>query len=116
MRSPALDLNWMSKIRLRALALALGIAVFTLGVISLTTIPAWPIVGVAVACVAVGLNRIAARLDQPVCLTCGTDISALPTGHHGRVCPTCGAVDQPQVATDASAAHHHADDDHAEHA
>jgi hypothetical protein len=84
----------MSRIRLRALALVLGIALFALGAISLTAIPAWPVVGVAVACAAVVVNRIAARLDHPICLACGHDIAGQPAGEHGVACSNCGAVNQ----------------------
>lgn len=87
-------MNWMSRIRLRTLAVVLGIALFALGAISLTAIPAWPIVGVAVACVAVVVNRIAARLDQPVCLVCGSNIGDQPGGEHGVACAQCGSVNQ----------------------
>lgn len=87
-----MDLNWLHRVRLRALAFAVGIALCALGAISLTTIPAWPIVGVAVAFVAMGINRIASRLDQSVCLACGADLTSQPTGEHGPICPTCGAV------------------------
>lgn len=84
----------MSRIRLRGLALVLGIALFALGAISLTAIPAWPVVGVAVACAAMVVNRIAARLDQPVCLVCGSDIAGQPAGEHGVACSDCGSVNQ----------------------
>lgn len=78
--------------RLRALALVLGIALLALGAISLTAIPAWPVVGVAVAFAAMAVNRAAARLDQPICLSCGHDIAAEPAGEHGVVCSKCGSV------------------------
>ncbi len=94
-----MDLNWLHKVRLRALALAVGIALCALGAISLTTIPVWPIVGVAVAFVAMGINHIAARLDQPVCLSCGADLTSQPTGEHGPICPSCGAVGTPDAST-----------------
>lgn len=85
-------MNWMSRIRLRVLALVVGIALLALGAISLTAIPAWPVVGVAVAFVAMAVNRAAARLDQPICLTCGHDIGGEPAGEHGMVCSKCGSV------------------------
>ena len=46
----------------------------------------------SVAFVAMGINRIASRLDQSVCLACGADLTSQPTGEHGPICPTCGAV------------------------
>lgn len=89
-----LSSRWMRKLRLRALAFIAGLGLAALAMISLTSIPAWPIVGVAVACAAVALNSIAARLDQPTCYSCGTDISKEPIGVHGRICQSCGAINE----------------------
>ncbi len=88
-------MNWMSRIRLRALTYLVAIALFALGVISLTTLPAWPVLGVAVACAVVAVNRLASRLDSPVCLGCGSPIHKRPVGEHGVACADCGAVNQP---------------------
>jgi len=87
-----LSSRWMRKLRLRAMAFLVGVGLAALAMISLTSIPAWPIVGVAVACAAVALNSIAARLDQPTCYSCGTDIGNEPIGVHGRICQSCGAI------------------------
>jgi len=93
---------WMSKIRLRALAYLVAIGLFALGVISLTTVPAWPVVGVAVACAVMAVNRIASRLDSAVCLRCGSAITDRPSGEHGVACGRCGAVNQPEAARTGS--------------
>jgi len=95
-------MDWMLRIRLRALAYLVAIALFALGVISLTTVPAWPVLGVAFACAVVAVNRIAARLDVPVCLQCGTSLDDRAPGEHGIACAQCGAVNQP--ASDDTAA------------
>lgn len=87
-------LAWMRKLRLRALAYVLGLGLATMAMISLTSIPVWPIVGVAVACVAVALNSIGSRLDRPVCYSCGQDIGSEPIGVHGRICPGCGSINE----------------------
>ena len=87
-------MTWMHKVRLRVLWTFVGIALTTLGVISLTTIPAWPIVGVAVATLALAVNSMTSRLRQPICLGCGNDLNGLPRGEHGSICPRCGAVHQ----------------------
>lgn len=89
-------MTWMHKTRLKALAFAMGIALAALGVISLTALPAWPVVGVAVAAVAFSVNRIAARLsvDRAMCFGCGQSIADAPEGEHGSICPGCGSINQ----------------------
>lgn len=91
-------MGWASRIRLRALAYLVGISLFALGVISLTALPAWPIVGVAVACAAVAMNRLGARLEAPVCLRCGAELHHEPASEHGVACADCGAVNAPAGA------------------
>ena len=83
---------WLQRLRLRSLWLLVGVGLTTLGVISLTAIPAWPVVGVAVAALALGLNNIAHRLSQPTCLSCGDSLSDAPRGEHGSICPKCGTI------------------------
>ncbi len=90
-------MDWMSRIRLRALAYLVAIGLFALGIISLTAVPVWPVLGVAVACAVMAVNRIAARLDTPVCLHCGAGLSERAAGEHGVICADCGAVNQPGV-------------------
>lgn len=91
-------MGWASRIRLRALAYVLGISLFALGVISLTALPAWPVVGMAVACAAVAMNRLGARLEAPVCLRCGAELPQEPASEHGVACVDCGAVNAPTGA------------------
>lgn len=85
-------MTWMHKIRLRVLALLLGTALATIATASLTALPVWPVVGVAVAAVALGVNKITARLRQPTCWGCGGDISREPKGGYGTICPDCGSI------------------------
>lgn len=85
---------WMSKIRRRALWIVVGISATALGVISITTIPAWPVLGVAVATVALVLNTLTRSLTKTTCLGCGGDLSTTPSGEHGRVCTACGTLNQ----------------------
>lgn len=89
-----LSSRWMRKLRLRVLAFLTGVGLAALAIVSFTSIPAWPIVGVAVACAAVAINSIASRLDQPICYSCGGDISKEPIGVHGRICRSCGAINE----------------------
>lgn len=85
-------MTWLGKIRLRVLAYVLGIALAVLGVVSLTTIPAWPIVGAAVAVVAMVIHRAGAGLASASCLGCGQSLSQQPEGEHGIICPECGTI------------------------
>jgi len=84
----------MQKIRVRALWIVVGIGLTTLGVISMTALPALPVVGVAVAAVALVLNTMMRDLTTNTCLGCGIDLSDQPAGVHGRICPSCGAVNE----------------------
>ena len=98
-------MSWMSQIRRRALWVVVCMGATALGVIAWTTIPAWPVVGVAVATVAILLNSITARISTSSCLSCGLDLSSQPTGVHGRICPGCGAVNE-RNAAEFMALHH----------
>lgn len=98
-------MSWMSQIRRRALWVVVCMGVTALGVIAWTTIPAWPVVGVAVATVAILINSITARISTSSCLSCGLDLSSQPTGVHGRICPGCGAVNE-RNAAEFMALHH----------
>lgn len=95
---------WMSRIRLRVLAFVLGLALTAIGLISLTAIPALPVIGVAFAAAAVGVNSLTARLKQPVCHGCGEQIGDVPAGTYGVQCPHCGSLtqfgEQPLLAAD----------------
>ena len=95
-----LSVEWMQRIRLRVFALVLGLLLATIATLSLTTLPAWPVVGVAVAAAAFAVNTMVAklRLEQPVCLHCGQDLSQQTAGVYGVVCPTCGTIDASLLA------------------
>jgi len=84
-----------SRIRLRLLALVIGVPLATVGVISLS--PSWaalPLVGMAVYAFTVSVNKVSHRLAQPTCWTCGHDLSAQPLGDYGVACPDCGSLNQ----------------------
>ncbi len=85
---------WMSKIRLRVLAFLLGLVFTAIGIVSLTTIPAWPIVGVAVAAAAVAVNTMTSKLKVPICHGCGKPLGDAPSGQYGVICPSCGFLTQ----------------------
>ena len=102
--------RWVDRFRLRALGWVVGIALCALATISLTTVPAWPVVGVAIAVAVVALNTVTARLNVPSCLVCGESVAEEPAGEHGVVCPSCGAVnDRPGAVAQLEAPN---DDDH----
>jgi hypothetical protein len=85
-------MTWMHKIRLRVLGLLLGLVLAAIAAVSFTTWPAWPVIGVAVATLAIAVNKMTTRLAQPVCWGCGTDISRATPGQYGVECPSCGSL------------------------
>lgn len=89
-----MPLTWLGKIRTRALWVVVCLCVTALGLIAWTTLPAWPVVGAAVAAVALVLNSLTAKIDAPICLNCGTDLSSEPICSHGRMCRSCGAINE----------------------
>src|SRR3569832_2158509 len=95
----------MHKTRLRVLAFVVGLAFAAFGAVSLASLPAWPVVGVAVAAAWLVVNTVTARLTHPTCWGCGGDISGRPSGTYGGACPRCGSLNQgePVVAESAAA-------------
>ena len=94
-RSKKLVMSWRSRLKLRALVIAIAVPLAVLSAISFS--PAWltlPLVGVAVAAVTVTVSRIGQLLIEPTCWTCGHDLSAEPDTEHGVVCPECGSLSQ----------------------
>lgn len=85
---------WIHKIRLKALAWIVAIAIAAIGAISLFAVPALPALGVAVAFVAVALNQLGHRLSQPTCYGCGEDLSGRDAGQYGVECAGCGTINQ----------------------
>lgn len=87
-------MTWMHKIRLRVLGLLVAIALAAIGAVSLAALPTWPVVGVAVATVALAINSMTSRLSAPVCWGCGDDVAKIPSGEYGVICPKCGSITQ----------------------
>jgi predicted RNA-binding Zn-ribbon protein involved in translation (DUF1610 family) len=85
-------MRWMHRLRLRVLALLVAATLAAIGVASAAAWPVWPVLGFAAAAVALVVNRMAARLDGPTCLSCGSDLSRQPTGEYGVICPVCGSI------------------------
>jgi hypothetical protein len=87
-------LNWLDQMRRRALWAVVVVLLTAIGVIAWTTLPAWPVIGVALATTAFVLSTITKDLSQDRCLGCGSFIAQLPAGVHGRACPTCGTINE----------------------
>lgn len=92
-------LTWMRRLRLRALAWVVAIALGGVALLSWAAIPVWTVLGVTVAAVAFAVGTIANRLDHPRCWGCGADLKDQASGTHGTACGSCGAVNQ-RFATD----------------
>lgn len=82
----------LQRIRLRVLALLVGTTLAVIGLVSFAAWPVWPVVGVAVATVAIAVNTMAHRLSQPVCYSCGKELTKRDPGEHGVVCEQCGSL------------------------
>lgn len=96
--------DWLGRIRLRVFALLIGLALAAVAMISLTTVPAWPVLGFAVISAAVAVNTMASklRLGQTVCLHCGCELRDRVPGVYGIECPECGGLNpSPTLARDA---------------
>jgi hypothetical protein len=90
-------MTWMHRIRLRALAWMAGIVLAAVAMVSLTAIPAWPVIGMAVAVAALTVNTITSRLGGAICLGCGKDLTGQPSGGHGVACNDCGTISPPRA-------------------
>lgn len=87
---------YFSRLRLKALAWLLGIALACIATVAFSSVSWVPVLGMAVAAAAVSLSKTAHRLTKPTCLECGADVSGEPVGTYGRVCQACGAIHQPK--------------------
>ncbi len=87
-------MNWFQKIRLRVFAVVVAAILAVIGVLTWATIPAWPVVGVALITVAAVVNTMTTKLAEPVCLQCGSALTHAEPGCYGLVCEGCGAVNE----------------------
>lgn len=87
-------MNWFQKIRLRVFAVLVAVILAVIGVLTWATVPAWPVVGVALITVAAVVNSMTTRLAEPVCYQCGTALPPAEPGCYGLVCDGCGAVNE----------------------
>lgn len=89
------SLAWLQRARMRALASVLGVAIAAFGLIAWAALPVLPVVGVAVATVAVMINSLTARLNEPLCRDCGQDLRRESLSDYGVACPRCGLINPP---------------------
>lgn len=87
-------MNWIHKLRLRALAVVLGLTLGALAVVGWLSVPVLPALGVALITAAAVVNSMASRLAQPTCAGCGRDLSGSQAGTYGVICPDCGSINQ----------------------
>ena len=92
---PIRSANWIRGIKFRALAWLVAIILAAVATVVLAGVPAWPMIGVAVAAACVSVGKLTTRLLKPTCLECGHDLSGQPIGMQGIACPDCGAVNSP---------------------
>lgn len=85
---------WMQRLRMRMLAVVVGMVLAGFGVATAFTLPVLPVLGVAIAAAAVVVNQAAHRLIHPTCYGCGRDIASLNAGMYGVECPDCGVITQ----------------------
>ncbi|MEO1583991.1 MAG: hypothetical protein AAFR96_05380 [Planctomycetota bacterium] len=88
----------LHKLRLRAFAVVVGLVLAVVGVLSVISAPAWPVVAGAVAIAAVAVNSVAGRLTKTICIGCGQSLEAQPVGQYGAICPSCGTISTPAGA------------------
>jgi hypothetical protein len=86
----------LHRIRLRVLAWVCGIALAAFAMISLASLPAWPVIGIAVAAVAFSVNTLTSRLGGTACMGCGHDLAGAPSGAYGIACGECGSINAPK--------------------
>ncbi len=97
----------LAHIRLRVLAIVVGVVLAVVGVVSFAAWPIVPVLGVAIITVAAAVNSATARLAAPVCTTCGEKLPGategdrvLKSGPYGVVCEACGALNDPSRPAD----------------
>ena len=95
------QVNWFQRIRLRVFAVLVAAVLAVIGVLSWATLPAWPVVGVAIITVAAVVNSMTTRLSDAVCYQCGDTLKTTETGCYGVICEGCGAINQTFPQDDA---------------
>lgn len=94
-------MNWMHRLRLRALALLIGTALGAFALVSWATLPFWPVIGVAVAVVALAMGSMTTKLGSATCWGCGADLGEKPAGVYGVTCDSCGTINERLAALES---------------
>ncbi len=88
---------WLRKLRLRVFAVLVGLTLAAIGIAGLASLPALPVVGVTITLATVMINKMTAKLAVMTCSGCAHDLTGLPTGAYGAVCPECGVINTNHV-------------------
>lgn len=86
------QIAYLHKLRLRAFGIVVGLGLATVGLLSMSILPALPVVVGAFAVAALVVNKVAAQLSNPVCIGCGGKLDNEPLGQYGVICPKCGTI------------------------
>lgn len=86
--------SWMHRLRLRALAVVVGLVLGAFAVVGWMSVPALPALGVALVTAAAVVHTMSSKLSLPTCAGCGTDLTGQGAGAYGVVCPDCGTINQ----------------------
>jgi predicted RNA-binding Zn-ribbon protein involved in translation (DUF1610 family) len=84
----------MHRLRLRALAVVLGLVLGALAVVGWMSVPVLPALGVALVTAAALVHTMSSRLSLPTCAGCGKDLTGNSPGAYGVICPDCGTINQ----------------------
>jgi hypothetical protein len=95
---------FMHRLRLRALAVTVGLGLAVVAAVSLVSAPLWPMLAGAVAIACVAVSSVTSRLSHRVCLGCGRGLDGVPVGQYGAICPGCGTIATPARVSGAEPA------------
>lgn len=100
----------LDKARVRMAWVVVGVVATATGVVLLNIAPVLPVLGVAVATLALAVHGVASRIKADACKACGASLARAPIGEHGVMCPGCGQLQDPPspnvlaLATDETSA------------
>lgn len=84
----------LHRIRRQVVWVVAGIAGLAVAAIVLTAAPTLPIIGAALATIAVAVQSLGRELKVDRCMNCGESLVSQPRGAHGVICPRCGSLDE----------------------
>ena len=83
----------LHRIRRRVVWVTATVVGLSVAAVLLTTAPVWPVLGAAIATIAVAVQSLGRELKSDRCMNCGESMASEPRGTHGAICPRCGAID-----------------------